>query len=72
MTEPLSNRTDASLPASHLFNVRLWPEEVDLGNVEWRGKVQHVITGETRYFREWLHLPVLIRQMLEQNGNAPL
>jgi hypothetical protein len=42
-----------SLPDSHLFTVRLWPEALGPGSVEWRNKVTHVLSGETRYFREW-------------------
>ena len=42
---------------SHLFMVRLWLEELGNGQREWRGKVQHVTSGEVRYFRDW---PTLI------------
>jgi hypothetical protein len=42
---------------SQLFTVRLWVENLGDGRTEWRGQVQHVISGETRYFREW---PTLI------------
>jgi hypothetical protein len=42
---------------SQLFIVRLWIEDVGDGRAEWRGQVQHVISGEARYFREW---PTLI------------
>ena len=38
---------------SSLFTVRVWPEEADGGRVEWRGKVQRVLSGETLYFRDW-------------------
>ena len=38
---------------SDLFMLRVWPEEVNDGDVEWRGRVQHVISGETRYFHNW-------------------
>ena len=44
------------LPHSHLFTVRLWPEALGASNVEWRGKVTHVLSGEARYFREWQDL----------------
>ena len=40
-------------PRSHLFTVRMWAEELGTGQVEWRGQVQHVLSGETGYFREW-------------------
>jgi hypothetical protein len=42
---------------SQLFTVRLWAEDLGDGRIEWRGQVQHVISGETHYFREW---PTLI------------
>jgi hypothetical protein len=38
---------------SQLFTVRLWQEVVAEGKTEWRGKVQHVLSGEVRYFTEW-------------------
>jgi hypothetical protein len=33
---------DEEFQQSHLFTVRVW-----------RGKVQHVASGEARYFRDW-------------------
>ena len=39
--------------SSHLFTLRLWREELDSDETEWRGKVQHVMSGEVRYFRDW-------------------
>jgi hypothetical protein len=57
---------------SHLFLVRLWSEEMEklgeLGEVgdqkgwEWRGRVQHVLSGEAHTFHDW---PTLIRLLLE-------
>jgi hypothetical protein len=38
---------------SHLFTLRLWPEALGEGQPEWRGKAQHVLSGEARYFRDW-------------------
>jgi hypothetical protein len=37
---------------SDLFTVRLWPEEIENGEVERRGEVRHVMSGQSRYFRE--------------------
>ena len=37
---------------SHLFIVRVWPEEVNAGQVEWHGEVRHVLSGKARYFRD--------------------
>lgn len=38
---------------SHLYMVRVWTEQIDEERVEWRGKVQRVLNGETIYFRDW-------------------
>jgi hypothetical protein len=38
---------------SHLFTLRLWIEPQTAGGMTWHGKVTHVLSGETRYFREW-------------------
>ena len=38
---------------AQLFTVRVWPEELEVGQVEWRGKAQHVGSGQSRYFRDW-------------------
>jgi hypothetical protein len=59
---------------SHLFIVRLWREDLGEGQLEWRGKVQHVLSGEVRYFRDWPTLTALLLAMLadsETNPNPP-
>jgi hypothetical protein len=40
--------------------LRIWREALGGGRVEWRGKVQHVLTGEARHFRSW---PMLACQL---------
>jgi len=50
---------------SQLFTLRVWPEEVDEGETEWRGKLQRVVDGDTFYFRDWGAMLVLLRQILE-------
>ncbi len=40
-------------PQAHLFTVRLWIEEMGNGQQEARMQVKHILSGETRYFREW-------------------
>ncbi|MFL5805420.1 MAG: hypothetical protein ACJ8CR_27250 [Roseiflexaceae bacterium] len=49
---------------SHLFTVRLWVENLGDGQAEWRGQVQHVLSGETHYFRDWSRLIALLWAML--------
>ncbi len=51
---------------SHLVTVRVWQEELGDGQKEWRGKVQHVHTGEVRYFREWPALVAALLKMLSE------
>lgn len=45
--------TNTQTRPTHLFTVRIWLETLGDGSTEWRGKVQHVLTGERHYFRDW-------------------
>jgi hypothetical protein len=56
-------------PRSHLFTVRIWPEAVG-EEIEWRGKVQHVTSGETRYFRDWPALVTFLEELLATSEGA--
>ncbi|MFL5732143.1 MAG: hypothetical protein ACJ78Q_02985 [Chloroflexia bacterium] len=38
---------------SHLFTLRVWPEDLGDGRVEWRGRIHHAATSETHSFRDW-------------------
>ena len=44
----------------------MWQEELGEGQSEWRGKVQHVQSGEVRYFRQWSVLIAPLEKMLAQ------
>ena len=55
------DRTSPSM-TEHLFTVRIWREELGAGRVEWRGKVQHALHGEARYFREWAELIAFVEK----------
>ena len=57
------DRTSPSL-TSHLFTVRIWREKLGEEHVEWRGKVQHALSGEARYFREWAELIAFVREQV--------
>ncbi len=50
---------------SQLFTLRVWPEGLDEGRVEWRGKIQHVVGGETLYFHDWEAMMSFLLQTLE-------
>jgi hypothetical protein len=54
--------------ASQLFLVRLWPDEAD--SAEWRGKVQHVMSGKASDFRDWPMLVAHLQAMLPQVHEA--
>ncbi len=45
------------LVSSSLFTVRIWREIVGENQQEWRGQVEHVLSGKAGYFRGW---PMLI------------
>ena len=49
---------------SHLFTVRLWSEGLENRN-GWSGRVQHVLSGETRAFHDWTTLVDLLLEMAE-------
>lgn len=52
------------LNITHLFTIRMWAEALDADRAEWRGKVQHMASGETRYFRDWPALVAFLREAL--------
>jgi hypothetical protein len=52
---------------SQLFTVRLWLEELGRGQTDWRGKVQHVNSGEARYFRDWRALEAFLDELLRRS-----
>jgi len=49
---------------SQLFTVRLWIEDLGDSRAEWRGKVQHVLSGEASYFRDWPSLVAFLDERL--------
>lgn len=60
----IKHEANSPMQGSHLFVVRLWPEDVGEGLIDWRGKVQHVNSGEVRYFRDWPTLEVFVDKLL--------
>jgi hypothetical protein len=61
---------DQSARHSHLFTVRLWAEDLGQGRVEWRGQVQHILSGEIHYFRDWAVLVDVLLMMLPKVTGA--
>ncbi len=57
--------------ASHLFTLRVWVEEIDPETQEWRGRIHHVESNETRYFRDWPALLPVLLAMVRQAQTPP-
>lgn len=55
---------------SYLFTVRLWLEDLGDSRAEWRGQVQHVLSGEVRYFRDWPALIALLQALLANSEKS--
>jgi hypothetical protein len=51
---------------SQLFTVRLWVETLGDGQTEWRGQVQHVVSREKQYFRDWSSLLAFLQAKLQE------
>jgi len=51
---------------SHLFVVRLWKADRQNDAFEYRGRVQHVLSGETLHFRHWEMLIEFLLTQTEQ------
>ena len=58
-------RTDDAWSRSQLFTVRVWYEGVDADGWEVRVQARHILTGETRYFRDWPALIAYLTGKLE-------
>jgi len=54
-----------------LFTVRVWREDRGDGQSEWRGQVQHLLSGETRYFRDWQTLVAFIVEKAAAHSGPP-
>ena len=60
--------TDRATAESQLFVVRLWAEDLGQGQTDWRGKIQHVNSGEARYFRDWPTLEAFVEKLTRGRG----
>lgn len=55
--------------SSQVFMLRFWSENLGDGCVDWRGRVQHVNSGEVSYFHDWDILEKFIQEYL---GGFPM
>ena len=58
-------RTDDPWSRSHLFTVRVWYEQLDAEHREMRMQVRHVLSGETRFLRDWTAVTAYMMSKLE-------
>ncbi|HRQ40824.1 MAG TPA: hypothetical protein PLD25_23165 [Chloroflexota bacterium] len=54
-----------------LFVLRLWQTPLPDGRMEWRGRLHHAQTNETRYFRDWAALIPSLLAMLPPADQTP-
>ncbi len=72
MPKPSATLNPSESPQhSQLFTVRVWREDRGDGQSEWRGKVQHVLSGEARYFRDWQTLVAFIAEKAAAQSGPP-
>jgi len=57
---------------SQLFTIRVWLEEETDGQNQWRGKLCHIPSGESRHFRGWAALIPLMLDLLRRPPSAGL
>ncbi len=57
---------DEQHPQTHLFMVRVWVEDLGESKTEYRGKVQHVLSKEVRYFRGWPMLITVLHELIDR------
>jgi hypothetical protein len=62
----VKDEMDRSVHNSHLFILRLWLENMGNGQTDWRGKIQHVNSGEARYFRDWATVEAFVEELLHR------
>lgn len=52
---------------SQLFMLRMWQEDLGNGQCAFRGKIQHVSSGEVRYFLDWQAMQAFVEELLHTN-----
>jgi hypothetical protein len=72
MPEPADPQEGGGFPSSKLFTLRVWREDLGHGQAEWRGQLEHVLSGEAHYFRDWQTMLADLQDMLGRNDqDAP-
>lgn len=69
MPDPTDSDDLAFNTHPQLFLLRVWSEDLGQGRCEWRGRVQHIGSGEVRYFRDWLLLIACLQEMVSDSSD---
>jgi hypothetical protein len=56
---------------THVFIVRIWrePREIEEAQAEWRGVVEHIPTGQRRYFKDMDEIKHFVQPYLLELSN---
>ncbi len=65
----MTRQKPVDIPTSHLFTVRLWMEESGNDQTEIRTQIQHILSGETRYFCEWSKMVAYMETRLREEDH---
>ncbi len=65
-SDPVVSQSSA---VPHLFTVRVWYELLEADDWEVRMQTRHILSGETRYFREWSLLAAYLVSKLDTVGD---
>jgi hypothetical protein len=63
------SKNKAAAPA-HVFMIHLWLEPIEGERGEWRGKIQHIQSGEVEYFRGLENLTAVIEAGLQHKVDS--
>ena len=70
-TQPVSRQSDITqLPRSQAFVVQL-STDTDVGQLRYAGRIEHVMSGQTRRFGSWEELLSFISQVLDRVDEKP-
>lgn len=53
-----------------LFTLRMWQEQLDAEQSEWRGEIKNTRTGEVRYFRSAASLYDALQHLLSADSET--
>jgi len=49
---------------AQMFTLRIWVTNQEDANLEWRGRIQHIQSGEVRYCRNWDTFTAYVEEVL--------